>query len=105
MNRFLNALQIVLLCIAAAVSYGILHDQFTVRVCVEYFTVGHLPIFGDQPPTILAILWGTVATWWVGLILGLCLAFAACAKEYPVRTARSLCSPFSSFLFQWLVVR
>jgi len=29
---------IVLLCVAAAVVYGIVHDQITARVCVEYFT-------------------------------------------------------------------
>jgi hypothetical protein len=37
---------IVLLCVLAAVVYGVLHDQVTARICVEYFTIGHLPIFG-----------------------------------------------------------
>jgi len=34
-------LKIWLLCIVAAVIYGILHDQATARVCVEYFSVAH----------------------------------------------------------------
>jgi len=36
---------IVLLCIVAAVVYGVVHDQVTARVCVEYFTIGHPPVF------------------------------------------------------------
>jgi phosphotransferase system glucose/maltose/N-acetylglucosamine-specific IIC component len=76
LNRILVALQIVCLSTWAAIVYGILHDQVTVRVCLEYFTVGHVPIFGDQPPTILAILWGTTASWWMGAFLGIFLALA-----------------------------
>jgi hypothetical protein len=63
----MSSLRIILLCILAAVVYGILHDQVTARVCVEYFTVGHPPIFHTESPTLLAIVWGFVATWWVGL--------------------------------------
>lgn len=36
----MKAIAIVLLCIASAVVYGILHDQITARLCVEYFTIG-----------------------------------------------------------------
>ena len=35
---------------------------------LEYFTVLHpqvLPI--DYPPTAIALVWGVIATWWVGL--------------------------------------
>lgn len=64
-----NFLLIVCTCMASAVIYGILQDQITVRLCIEYFTVGHFPILGDQHPTILAILWGFVATMAGGSIL------------------------------------
>lgn len=37
--------KIVLLCIVAAALYGIVHDQFTARICVEYFSIGHPPLF------------------------------------------------------------
>jgi hypothetical protein len=37
-------LKIILACVAAAIIYGILHDQITARVCVEYFTVFHPPV-------------------------------------------------------------
>lgn len=61
----------------AAVVYGILHDQVTAHVCVEYFTIAHPQIFPTESPFLLAIGWGIIATWWVGLPLGVLLAFAA----------------------------
>ena len=45
MKTVIESLKIVVLCIVAAIVYGILHDQVTARVCVEYFTIGHPPIF------------------------------------------------------------
>ena len=46
---------IVLMCVFAAVVYGVIHDQITARVCVEYFTVGHPPIFPTDDPTLLGV--------------------------------------------------
>ena len=65
----MQSLKIAALCIAAAILYGIAHDLITTRVCVEYFTIGHPPIFQTNSPTVLAIGWGVLATWWVGAIL------------------------------------
>ena len=49
----MQAVLIFLLSIAAAVTYGIVHDQVTARVCVEYFTIGHPSILGGtQDPTL-----------------------------------------------------
>lgn len=76
-------LKIVLLGLAAAIGYGIVHDQVTARVCVEYFTVGHPRIIASESPTLLGLVWGVVATWWVGLPLGIALAFAARAGGWP----------------------
>ncbi|OWK37557.1 hypothetical protein [Fimbriiglobus ruber] len=85
---------IVLLCVAGAVVYGVLHDQVTARVCVEYFTIGHDPnVIPTDDPTLLGLGWGILATWWVGLILGLALAVAARAGRRPKRSARSLVRP------------
>lgn len=92
------SLRIVLLCIAAAVLYGITQDQVTARVCVEYFTVGHPPLFDTDSPMLLAFGWGTVATWWVGLLLGLGLAVAARAGRGPKRTASELVRPIARLL-------
>lgn len=90
MSGIIDALKIVLLCIAAAVVYGIVHDQFTARVCLEYFTVFHPQIFPTQSPTLLAIGWGILATWWVGAFLGVLLAIAARAGSKPKLTAHEV---------------
>jgi hypothetical protein len=94
----LAAIRIIASCILAAIAYGIVHDQITARVCVEYFTIGHPPIFGTDDPTILAIGWGIVATWWVGLILGIGLAIAARLGIRPKRSAESLVRPIARLL-------
>jgi len=67
-------LKIVGLGVLAAIGYGIVHDQVTVRVCLEYFTIFHPRLISSTSPTLLALAWGVAATWWVGLPLGLGLA-------------------------------
>ncbi len=47
--------KIIGLCILAAIGYGIVHDQVTARICVEYFTVFHAPILGVRSR--LSLLW------------------------------------------------
>jgi hypothetical protein len=94
----MQAVSIVGLCIASAVVYGILHDQVTARVCVDYFTIGHPQIFGTESPTLLGLGWGIVATWWVGLLLGVPLAIAARAGRRPKRVVRSLIRPVCKLL-------
>ncbi len=82
--------KILLLSIAAAIVYGLVHDQITVRVCIEYFTIGHPRIIASEDPTILALLWGLVATWWAGLIIGVPLALAARVGSWPKLEAPAL---------------
>jgi hypothetical protein len=79
----MQSLKIIFLCIAAAILYGIVHDQVTARICVEYFSVFHPPVFHTHFPTLLAFGWGVIATWWVGLCLGLILALASRAGSRP----------------------
>jgi len=86
-------LAIVVLCVLAAVMYGILHDQVTARICVEYFTIGHAPILGTDDPTLLGLGWGVLATWWVGVMLGVPLAMVARLGKWPKRNAGSLIKP------------
>ncbi|MBV8081642.1 MAG: hypothetical protein JOY86_01515 [Candidatus Eremiobacteraeota bacterium] len=85
--------RIWVLCIAAAVLYGELHDQITARVCVEYFTIGHPPVFATDSPTLLALGWGFIATWWVGAILGLMVVACARIGPRPKLSARELLLP------------
>ncbi len=94
----MQARRIILLCVAAAVLYGNCHDQVTARVCVEYFTVGHTPPFQSESPTLLALFFGTMATWWVGLILGVVAALACRAGRWPKLDAAHLVRPIACLL-------
>lgn len=71
------------LCVLAAVLYGVVHDQITARICVEYFTVAHPPLIRSESPTVLGLFWGIRATWWVGLLLGVVLATCSEAGSRP----------------------
>ena len=88
-----EAFKIVGLCLVAATGYGIVHDQITARICVEYFTVGHDNPFPTDSPTLLGLAWGVFATWWAGLIMGVALVVAARIGRRPKRTAASLVKP------------
>jgi hypothetical protein len=94
----MQSLRIILTCIVAAVLYGIVHDQFTAHICVEYFSVFHPPVFSTGSPTLLALGWGIIATWWMGAFLGVLLAFAARAGSRNKISARELVRPISKLL-------
>lgn len=94
----MQSLKIILLCMVAVIVYGICHDQVTARVCVEYFTVGHTPIFSTESPTLLAFEFGVRATWWVGLILGVLAALACQAGSWPRLDAEPLIRPIACLL-------
>ena len=76
-------LAIVILSVLAAVLYGVVHDQITIRICPEYFTVAHARLIQTRSLTLLALFWGVFATWWVGLPLGVLLGIAARAGRWP----------------------
>lgn len=91
-------LKIIAMTILAAVIYGIIHDQITARICVEYFTIGHPPIFDTADPTLLGLGWGIIATWWIGLILGILLAAAAQLGSFPRISVADLYRPLAIIL-------
>lgn len=95
-------LKIVALSVLAAVVYGILHDQITARICVEYFTIGHARLIDSDSPTVLGLFWGVVATWWVGLPLGAGLAISARAGGRPKLAASDLLPSLISLLLVML---
>jgi hypothetical protein len=76
-------IEILTVSILAAIIYGILHDLATALVCVEYFTIGHPKLIDSESPILLAVFWGVVATWWVGLILGGLLCLSSRAGPWP----------------------
>ncbi|MCA9293573.1 MAG: hypothetical protein KDA20_07150 [Phycisphaerales bacterium] len=85
---------IILLCIVGSVAYGVIHDQFTARICIEYFTVTHPPLVNSTSPTVVALAWGVVATWWMGLILGFFVALCArLGRSLPKLTWKSFVVP------------
>jgi hypothetical protein len=90
--------KIVIMGVVAACVYGIVQDQVTARVCVEYFTIGHPPIFHTDSPTLLALGWGVIATWWVGLPLGLLMGLASRVGGWPRLTWRNLLRPVAIVL-------
>ena len=91
-------LKIVILCIFAAIVYGTIHDQVTAHLCVEYFSVFHPPVFATDSPTLLALGWGVIATWWVGLFLGVLLAIATRVGPRPKLAAPNLVRPIATLL-------
>lgn len=92
------SLRIVLLCIAAAVFYGEIHDQITAHLCVEYFSIAHPKIIESTEPYRLAIAWGFAATWWVGAFLGCGLAIAARSGKRTPLAASQLVRPIGVLL-------
>jgi hypothetical protein len=94
----MQSIAIVTLSTACCIVYGVVHDQITVRICVEYFTVFHPDIFGTDNPTLLGLGWGVVATWWVGLFLGIPLAVVSRAGARPKRTSKQLFRPIGLLL-------
>jgi hypothetical protein len=88
-----EAAKIVGVAVVGAVLYGVLHDQVTARISVEYFTIGHPRVVDSTSPTVLAFVWGVLATWWVGVLLGLAWAVAARAGSRPKAAARDFVRP------------
>ena len=77
----MKKLHIVLLSTLAACGYGVVHDQITARVCLEYFTIAHPPLFPTASTTVLALCWGVAATAGIGLMLGAVLAIVSQSGE------------------------
>lgn len=82
--------RIVAVCILAAVVYGLVHDQITARVSLEYFTIGHPKVIDSKSPTLIGLVWGVIATWWMGLLLGVPLAACCRVGTRPRIRARDL---------------
>jgi hypothetical protein len=91
--------QVILLCTATACIYGVLHDQITIRVSPEYFTLAHPRLFPTSDPTLLAFCWGIAGSWWIGAAFGLVLALILKGATFPrvptLRIARRLLGLFA----------
>ena len=94
----MEAFKIAAICVIAAVMYGIVHDEVTARICVEYFTIFHPPLFHTQSPTLLGIGWGIAATWWVGVFFAVPVIVVARAGARPTLRASELVPPIAYLL-------
>src|SRR6202521_4121238 len=95
----MESFKIAVTCVVAAVLYGIVHDQFTARICIEYFTIFHPPVFHTHSPTLLGIGWGILATWWAGAFFAVPMILAARAGSRPTLRASALVPSIA-----WLLV-
>lgn len=79
MKELANFLLITIISILFAGIYGTLHDQITFTISPEYYTLLKFPQFGIEqlrlPIRIKVGIVGFLATWWVGLFLGMVYAF------------------------------
>jgi hypothetical protein len=95
--------KIWLFSIVAAIVYGIVHAQVTAHICVEYFSIAHPTILPLTSPTLLALQWGVVATWWVGAALGFGLAASSRWGSRPPVRARNVMRPIAILLVSMAV--
>jgi hypothetical protein len=110
-NDLLEIMKIVLLTTTSSILYGVVHDLITVNICFEYFnsdlthhgpyTKKYFPeIYRKNNKILYALLWGTIATYWVGIILGIICGISARCNSQKI-TWRNLLIPciiFSSTL-------
>jgi hypothetical protein len=79
----MNKTRVILLCVLVAITYGVIHDQITAHLCVEYFTVAHPALFHTGSATILGFCWGVAATLGIGVVLGAILAEVSQSEGLP----------------------
>ncbi|MFL0067033.1 hypothetical protein V3A08_15455 [Tenacibaculum maritimum] len=94
MNKFIALILILIIAPILGGIYGILHDQITYSISNEYYTKFKFIQFGLENwglgqnigtetnaeiilknPRFGASIIGTLATWWVGMIIGIILGF------------------------------
>ena len=80
MKKFLVYLLIVVLAVFLAGLYGIVHDQVSYTVAPEYFTKFKFRQFGftdtPLPERVRASIIGFLASWWMGVPIGLLVGAA-----------------------------
>jgi len=90
MSKWRLLLQTVSVATLASVIYGLVHDQITIRICPEYFTIWHPHVVDTNDLTVLALVWGFIATWWMGAILGTVIGASAILGRRPLPPFRCI---------------
>lgn len=101
-GKITESFYIVAVSTVSAIIYGVLHDQITARICLEYYMTGNHPrLISSNSPTLHGLVWGVIATWWVGLGLGVPTALLSQFGSWPSVSAQEL---FPALLFQLFTV-
>ncbi|USE35098.1 hypothetical protein [Endozoicomonas sp. SCSIO W0465] len=103
--------KIVGMGVIAAILYGVIHDLITTQINFAYFsdlnlthhgayTLRYFPsVYHSESRVLYALLWGTIATWWVGLpIGGLSALSARISSDAPKMTWHDLVYPVATML-------
>ena len=97
--------------VVAAILYGVIHDLITTQINFAYFsdlylthhgahTLRYFPfVYNSESRVLYALLWGTIATWWVGLpIGGLSALSARISSDAPKMDWHDLVYPVATML-------
>lgn len=103
-SKIAYAAAVVGLCILGSILYGIAHDMVTAHLAVEYFTEYHPKIIEATDPVSMALLWGVIATWWMGAFFGAILAFFAVGGTRPLLPLRRVAKAIFVGLFAVLLI-
>jgi hypothetical protein len=90
MSKVTEILKIIFGSILIAIAYGIFHDIVTAHTYLPYFTIFHPHIIDSNSPIAMALLWGVIATWWMGAFIGIFLAIFAQMGAKPRIPARQV---------------
>jgi hypothetical protein len=92
LNNIKEGIKIISISILLCCMYGIINDLVTANLCIEFYTLFPIKVRSDNP-IVVAVVFGVLTTWWVGLILGIVAAFAARLGDRPKLDARDLVGP------------
>jgi hypothetical protein len=93
-GKFFLFIAIIISTALIAGMYGVLHDQITYSISPEYFTKFKYDQFGFEPSwfgghrqTVAVI--GFLATWWIGVFIGIVIAIGTLFNSSPVLMFRT----------------
>lgn len=76
--------------ITGAILFGIVHDLISIRISPAYYTIYHPELIASRNLNLIALSWGVVATWWIGLGAGVFLGLVATAGRLPINSPRDI---------------
>lgn len=83
---------------------GVCLDLVTANVAVEYFSVHHPKILPTENPWVLALVWGVIASWWFGALMGVIVALVNYRRKQPLDAIRILRWTAITCVVLWLIM-